>query len=161
MSICYYIGVDPGASGSIVCINERGVPLLLMPLKNMTDTDIKENLELLMQLSLPLNGVLERVHSMPKQGVSSTFKFGSSFGALGAHLVWAGVRFELVTPHKWQGDLSCRSRGDKNVTKRKAQQLFPNTKITHAIADGLLLAEWGRRFGAWGEDDRNRLANTG
>lgn len=161
MSTCYYVGVDPGASGSICTINERGTPIMLIPLKNMTDDDIRENLEVLMQLNLPLNGVIERVHAMPKQGVSSTFKFGTSFGALRAHMTWAGVRREFVTPHKWQSDLGCRSRGDKNVTKRAAQQLFPRTKVTHAIADGLLLAEWGRRFGAWGEADRDRLANTG
>jgi hypothetical protein len=37
------------------------------------------------------------------------------------------------------------SKGDKNVTKRRAQQLFPQLKVTHAIADALLIAEYGRR----------------
>ena len=36
--------------------------------------------------------------------------------------------------------------GDKNVTKRKAQELWPNIKITHAFADALLLGEFGRLF---------------
>jgi hypothetical protein len=37
------------------------------------------------------------------------------------------------------------TKGDKNITKRKAQELFPEIKITHAIADSLLIAEYGRR----------------
>jgi len=35
--------------------------------------------------------------------------------------------------------------GDKNVSKRRAQELFPEIKITHAIADALLIAEYARR----------------
>jgi hypothetical protein len=38
------------------------------------------------------------------------------------------------------------TKGDKNITKRKAQELFPEIKITHAIADSLLIAEYGRRL---------------
>ena len=60
-------------------------------------------------------------------------------------LIAAGIPFETVTPAKWQGAMGCRTKGDKNVTKRKAQDLFPGVKVTHAIADALLIAEWGRR----------------
>ena len=90
--------------------------------------------------------VLEKVHAMPRQGVVSSFKFGESFGFCQGMLVAAGVRFELHTPQKWQKHMGCMSRGDKNVTKAKAQQLFPGTKITHAIADALLLADYARRI---------------
>jgi hypothetical protein len=152
MSERYFIGVDPGASGSICAINETAFPVLTLSLKDKTDHDIREALLLVVGAGLPMSGVLERVHAMPKQGVSSTFKFGASFGALGAHLVWAGVRFELVTPHKWQASLGCLSRGNKNVTKRKAQEMFPTVRVTHAIADGLLLAVYALRFGTWKEE---------
>jgi hypothetical protein len=37
------------------------------------------------------------------------------------------------------------SAGNKNVTKTRAAQLFPGVKMTHAIADALLIAEYGRR----------------
>lgn len=152
MSKRYFIGVDPGASGSICAINESAFPVLTFALKDRTDVDIKEALTMMMGAELPMSGVLERVHAMPKQGVSSTFKFGSSFGSLGAHLVWAGIRFELVSPHKWQQSLGCLSRGNKNVTKRKAQEMFPTLRVTHAIADGLLLALYALNFGTWKED---------
>jgi len=40
--------------------------------------------------------------------------------------------------------LGCLSKGDKNVTKAKAQEQFPNIKVTHATADALLIALYGR-----------------
>jgi hypothetical protein len=53
--------------------------------------------------------------------------------------------FEEVSPQKWQKAMGCMTKGDKNVSKAKAQQLFPQLKITHAIADALLIAEYARR----------------
>ena len=83
---------------------------------------------------------------MPKQGVSSTFKFGVGFGFLVGCLTALKIPFEFVTLQKWQKALSCQSHGDKNVTKQKAQQLFPQIKVIHANADALLIAEYGRRI---------------
>jgi hypothetical protein len=61
---------------------------------------------------------------------------------------------EYVTPQKWQKEfgLIVTGRGlgqddtaKKNRNKARAQELFPGIKITHAIADALLIAEYGRR----------------
>ena len=41
--------------------------------------------------------------------------------------------------------MKCLTKGDKNVSKRKAQELFPGLKITHKIADALVLAKYGQR----------------
>lgn len=41
--------------------------------------------------------------------------------------------------------MGCLTNGDKNITKQRAQQLFPSAKVTHKIADALLLAEYCRR----------------
>jgi hypothetical protein len=38
------------------------------------------------------------------------------------------------------------TKGDKNVTKRMAQQLYPDIKITHANADALLIHEYGKQI---------------
>jgi hypothetical protein len=42
--------------------------------------------------------------------------------------------------------MGCLTKGDKNVSKRKAQELFPSTKVTHAIADSMLIAAYGRKM---------------
>ena len=45
------------------------------------------------------------------------------------------------------GDLVAVYDIDKNVTKNRAQQLWPTIKVTHAIADALLLGEYCRLHG--------------
>jgi len=89
--------------------------------------------------------VLEKVHATPQMGVTSAFSFGGAYRACRMALTASQTPFDEISPFKWQRRLECLSGGDKNVTKARAQQLFPDVKVTHAIADALLLAEWGRR----------------
>ena len=89
--------------------------------------------------------MIEKVHSMPKQGVKSSFTFGQGYGFLLGCLTALEIPFEYVTPQKWQRYLGCLSKGDKNVTKQKAQELFPHLEITHATADALLIGEYLKR----------------
>lgn len=135
-----YIGIDPGKSGAIAAI--CGESITTIRLKE-TEADVSDWLASI--AGEDCFAILESVHAMPKQGVSSTFKFGQSFGFLRGILIAHKVPFETVTPQKWQQTLSCRSKGDKNVTKAKAQELFPSQKVVHATADALLLAEYCRR----------------
>lgn len=93
--------------------------------------------------------LLEKVNAMPGQGISSTFKFGTSYGALRMLLTCLEVAWEPVTPGVWQRAMGCLTGGDKRVTKARAQQLFPKIKVVNDIADALLLAELARR--RWAE----------
>jgi crossover junction endodeoxyribonuclease RuvC len=138
-----HIGIDPGASGAIAWIDGEGAHSV--KLKTMTERDVFDLLTSIRVNATEVFATLEAVHAMPRQGVASTFKFGMSYGGLRMALVAACIPFETVTPAKWQGAMSCRTKGDKNVTKRRAQELFPTLKITHANADALLIAEHGRR----------------
>ena len=90
---------------------------------------------------------IEKVHAMPKQGVSSTFTFGRGYGQLEMACAWAKIPVTRVTPATWQRSLGCLSKGDKNVTKARAQELYPQIKMTHAIADALLIATYGIQTG--------------
>jgi hypothetical protein len=147
--LCYFIGLDPGQSGGIARLIYQGSILVdtqAIPLKDKTERDIYEIIdEFAFVNDHNTHAVLEQVNSMPKQGVSSSFKFGRNYGMLEMVLVCTHIPYQLVRPAIWQGLLKCRSGGDKNVTKKAAQQLFPKVKITHAIADALLLAEYCRR----------------
>jgi len=60
-------------------------------------------------------------------------------------LTAAGIPFERVRPQVWQKELSCLTGGDKNVSKRRAQELFPHLKVIHATADALLIAHYGTK----------------
>ena len=142
----YIIGLDPGANGAAVLLREDGT-VDIAQFSKMTQADIAETLsEWTMDTETGYHAYLEQVHAMPKQGVSSTFKFGMGFGFLVGCLTALKIPFEYVTPNTWQKYLSCQSKGDKNVTKQKAQQLFPNERVIHATADALLIAEFGRRI---------------
>lgn len=140
-----YVGIDPGQSGGIAVIFPDGnATAWKMP---ETDKDIWEALTGWPAEAGEIFALIETVHAMPKQGVASTFKFGMGYGALRMALIASGIRHEGVRPQAWQKELGCLTGGDKNVSKARAQQLFPSLKITHALADALLIAEYARRKG--------------
>lgn len=137
------LGIDPGQSGAIAMLRGSPVEGIGFAKLDLTEKDISDYFA---YQDKPSFAYIEKVHSMPKQGVASSFKFGKNYGFLRGCLIALGIPFEEVTPQAWQKAMGCMSRGDKNVTKAKAQQLFPDIKITHAIADALLIAEYGRRI---------------
>jgi Holliday junction resolvasome RuvABC endonuclease subunit len=154
-----YIGVDPGMSGAIVVLRDGRASFV----KNSeTPHDIAHFLRVWLAdmdtLGIPYYALIERVNAMPKQGVSSTFKFGQSYGMLRGFLVALSIPFEEVSPVKWQTAMGCRTGGDKNISKARAQQLFPNIKVTHAIADALLIAEHCRRVVGARSNEESRNA---
>ena len=138
-----FIGVDPGLSGAIAAIKD-GVAKIKVCRCDTTETDLAN---FLLDLSWKGNcwAFIERVSAMPGNGVSSMFKFGRSYGFLRGILIATGISFEEVNPVKWQSVMGCRTKGDKNVSKARAQQLFPAEKIIHANADAILIAEYCRR----------------
>ena len=137
------VGIDPGKSGGMAYIDMRDNSYAAIKMPD-TERDIIDELRTLLSIGKPVV-YLEKVHSMPKQGVKSSFTFGQGYGFLRGSILGNEVRLENVRPQTWQKCLGCMSKGDKNVTKAKAQELFPDLKITHAIADALLIAEFGKR----------------
>jgi crossover junction endodeoxyribonuclease RuvC len=144
------IGIDPGTNGGIAWITD-GKPCV----EKMPDT-LQDLWELIQNIravsSLPLGigetkamAYIEQVHSSPQMGVKSAFTFGNGFGHLEMALTAAGIPFTRIRPQVWQKELGCLTKGDKNVTKRKAQELFPSLKVTHATADALLIAKYGTK----------------
>lgn len=135
-----YLGVDPGKSGAISIISPDAV--LSYKLDN-TETDVwnwlNENVDLLHSVA-----TIENVHSMPQQSSQSGFTFGKNFGFLIGILTASSIPYKFVTPQKWQKGMQCLTGGDKNVSKAAAQRLWPRVKMTHAIADSMLIAEYGR-----------------
>ena len=138
------MGIDPGKSGGVALLTPDGSLVYVEKFNNKTLTDLIEVFQT-MVYQYNCFCYIENVHAMPKQGVVSVFKFGQNYGSLLTFLTCFKIPYEKVTPAKWQRALGCLSGGDKNVTKAKAQELFPGFKITHAIADSLLIAEYGRR----------------
>lgn len=143
-----YIGIDPGINGGIATINNNFVQAYKMPqtIRDLWELihEIKSTAEL---ENYSITAALESVWSSPQMGVKSAFTFGNGFGHLEMALTALGVPYERVRPAMWQKAMGCMTKGDKNVSKRRAQELFPAIKVTHAIADALLIAEFARRAG--------------
>jgi crossover junction endodeoxyribonuclease RuvC len=135
------MGIDPGNSGAISHLDMISGNIEVFTLSH-TEADIYDFVNNHKESCF---GYLEKVHSMPKQGVVSSFTFGKNFGFLIGLLTALEIPYEFVTPQTWQKNIGCLSKGNKNITKAAAQRLFPKIKITHAIADSILIAEYGRR----------------
>jgi hypothetical protein len=135
------IGIDPGTNGGIAWITD-GNPCV----EKMPDT-LQDLWELFRDISSEgeCHAYLEQVHSSPQMGVVSAFTFGNGFGHLEMALTAAAIPFTRVRPQVWQKELGCLTKGDKNISKRKAQELFPSMKVNHATADSLLIATYGTR----------------
>ena len=136
-----YIGIDPGKSGS-VAFNHKGSVWTVSFKESLADVSdaIRDAV-----ISNSCLAMIEQVHSSPQMGVKSAFSFGQSFGQIEGILTAFKIPFDRVRPQVWQKALGCLTKGDKNITKRKAQELFPDIKITHANADALLISEYNRR----------------
>lgn len=143
-----YLGIDPGASGHIVAIDASGAYIDVIQLSD-TERTIWEGLQEWTSAN-DARATVEQVHSMPGQGVASTFKFGQGYGFIRGLLVASCVPHEYVTPRKWQAAFGIAPKSGKEGNLSAAQQLYPDVRMSktgkaNAFYDALLLAEYGRR----------------
>lgn len=148
-----FIGIDPGITGAIASISPSGIEFVDCPSikqngKNRPNSTLMA--AELKRLALPDSiAIIEIVHAMPGQGVSSMFTFGMGYGIWLGLLSGLGIPFEMITPQTWKKHFGVG--GDKEASRNIALQLFPSTtndlklKKHHGRAEALLLAEYLRR----------------
>lgn len=146
-----YIGVDPGSvSGALGALDDQGnyleafdiehrdkhILALVFKSRILSIVDPKEGAEICM----------EQVHSMPNQGVSSTFAFGRAVGVISAVCELTRYPVHLVTPQRWKKHFHLSA--DKNESLDMARYLWPEAKLKlkkHGNkAEALLIAEYLR-----------------
>ena len=95
---------------------------------------------------------IEKVHAMPKQGVSSSFNFGMGYGAWHGIIAAMQLPVTFVTPQAWMKVmLQGMAKGDKQAGRLRALQLFPylaeelKLKKHDGRGDALCIGEYGRR----------------
>ena len=157
------LGIDPGKTGGIVLVDEAGriVRQQIMPAGAKT-WDLPELRTMLGALtsgdfSGPMTCYLERVATMPGQGISSAFTFGKSVGYVEMALVAAGIPYQEVTPQSWTKIMHeglSKELPAKERSAVAARRLFPghsflatakSTKPHEGLIDAALIAEYGRR----------------
>lgn len=152
------VGIDPGLTGAIAVINSKGsITLHDCPTLSIGKKTVYYPLgmvTLLKNCQQEDNQVyvaIEKVHSMPGQGVSSTFMFGEGFGLWLGILAALDIPHELITPQAWKKGMMDGQTKDKDASRLVAVRLFPSAaeqmklKKHHGRADALLLAEFARR----------------
>lgn len=143
-----YLGVDIGVNGGIVALSETGSVISAFKTPE-TRAEFIEKLKPFGEV--PSFCILERVHSHPKNGAKANFSFGATTERTLFTLEISKIPFQEVTPQTWmktymlKKEKSETSAQWKNRLKARAQQLFPNEKITLALSDAFLMAEFCRR----------------
>ena len=145
-------GIDPGLSGAISFIDGDKVEVYDMPTITVTKGKKKVrsvNIPLLHEMLAGMNPkvvVLEQVHAMPGQGVTSMFRFGEAYGIVQAVVACCGYPLELVTPQKWKKAMGLSK--DKGASRLLATRYYPDyaDKWARAKDDGraeaVLIARW-------------------
>lgn len=93
----------------------------------------------------PREAIIELVSAMPRQGVTSSFRFGLGVGILRGVLLSAGVPLYQVTAAKWKRYFALDNDGEKS--RAMAIRIWPTCeKLTrkkdHGRAEALLLARY-------------------
>ncbi len=144
-----YLGIDPGITGAWAALNTQGdyVACGDMPTKDgrVVASALKESI---LNSINPIDGaciVIEKVHAMPNQGVTSMFNFGYTCGTICAVAEMLPFPVSFVTPQNWK-----KYHGLIGTTKvaslLKARLLWPNAPLKlakhHGRADALLIAAY-------------------
>ena len=175
------IGIDPGKSGAIALVHDRAAIWvkscpIIKPKKGKSQYDERAMAKIISDetdgefIMNPLTTrrgipapridlvVIESVHAMPGQGVSSMFNFGMGFGIWLGILASKSIPYELVTPQRWKKDMLADIPGDDKKARSviAAKRMFPDLefplKKDHDKAEAVLLAAWGTR--KYGRQDR-------
>jgi crossover junction endodeoxyribonuclease RuvC len=144
------LGVDPGLSGALAWLNDGElIEAVDMPVVagSVNAPAFSEWLDEHSYLR-PDMAVVEKVHSMPGQGVASTFKFGASYGCVLGILGVSGIRVEHVTPNQWKKHFNLIGK-EKDESRKFALDRWPtqsglfSRKKDHGRADAALIGLWG------------------
>jgi hypothetical protein len=73
------------------------------------------------------HAIVERVSSMPKQGIASAFQFGVGFGSILSVLQALRLPITFVTPAVWKGSYGL-GKG-KHASLHKARLLYPAAEL--------------------------------
>jgi crossover junction endodeoxyribonuclease RuvC len=157
-----FLGVDPGIDGAIVVLDEKGfVAAAKFPTvwgkvgkKNRREYLLPDLVELFSKFNCDETyACIEKVNSMPGQGVVSMFTFGYGYGLLRMALASRGLSTEVVTPQSWKKYfMQGFTREDKKASLLALSRIDPKvySLLTkefgkdHNICDAYFLARFIR-----------------
>jgi crossover junction endodeoxyribonuclease RuvC len=142
-----FAAVDPGVVHAAVAVFHDGTPVFVDDIRTVNGMLDSTAFAHALQDMKVEHMVVENVHSMPKQGLSSTFKFGMGVGII--HGVAGALRLPLtlVTPSQWKAHHGLKGP-DKEAARALAIRRWPDhnrrleRKKDADRAEALLIGDW-------------------
>ena len=140
------VGVDPGVNGGVSFFHKDWIHVATLPQNAL---DLLELIDEYTRMEESSVIYLEQIY-LPA-GKAGALGFASGWGKCIAVAEILGMNLIKVRPQEWMKTLNCLTRGNKNVTKLKAGEIFGNVKyddgkkipITHWSSDSLLIGYFG------------------
>jgi crossover junction endodeoxyribonuclease RuvC len=142
-----FAAIDPGAVHAAIAVFHDSVPVFVDDIRTVNGMlDATAFAHALEDMKVQ-RMVVEHVHSMPRQGLSSTFNFGQGVGII--HGVAGALRLPvtLVAPTQWKGYHLLRGP-DKEASRALAIRKWPehnrhlDRKKDADRAEALLIGDW-------------------
>jgi hypothetical protein len=143
-----FAAIDPGAVHAAIAVFHDDVPMFVDDIRTVNGMLDSTALAHALSDMRVQDLVVENVHAMPKQGVSSTFKFGMGVGII--HGVAGALRLPLtlVTPTQWKAFHKLSSINPKEASRQLAIRKWPahnhhlSRKKDGDRAEALLIGDW-------------------
>lgn len=148
-----YLAIDPGSvSGAYAAIDHNNTFIGCGDIPNKGGCVLPKLLSIKLQELIPKHDsceiIIENVHAMPKQGVSSTFNFGRAYGVIEAVANMTAYPVHFVSAQCWKKHHGLIGK-PKTASVDLARSIWPsaplNLKRHHGRADALLMALYGLR----------------
>jgi|2_EtaG_2_1085320.scaffolds.fasta_scaffold00586_16 crossover junction endodeoxyribonuclease RuvC len=149
-------GIDPGINGGVSAINGDGKLILGLRMPTVKiSSGVKSSkkkkivnamaLHEVFQQCLPNVIIIEAVHAMPAQGVTSSFSFGRAAGAVEAAAMISYADVTWVTPRVWKRSYGLDS--DKEKSTALATKIFGTDEpwrknVENGVAEAALIARY-------------------
>ena len=150
-----YVGIDPGQKGGIAVlrVDKDNGNVYQAETYPFSQDKLKElSYSLSREWEDNVLCFVEKVGAMPKQGVTSMFNFGVSFGYIQGVIEAFEIPYELVSPQKWKKHFGLDN--DKSKSIAKCKHLFPSVSLlptercrkdSDGMAEALLIALYAKR----------------
>ena len=153
-----FYGIDPGKKGGIAKIDTDGDLLFFkpMPCHPYGYLDVPELVKILFGQFGPIiddHYAIERAQAMPRQGISSTFKYATDYGRIRGVIESRAPaeKVHLPRPQTWKVVLE--TGRDKQAAINLVESVYPDInlilpgkRVKHdGCADAISIALWCRR----------------
>ena len=161
MSDLATVGIDPGMDGAIALVlNDKLIEVIDMPtferkIGKKTTREINPHIVAAEIKGLVLACaeaepfiIIEKVHSMPGQGVASSFAFGRGVGIIEGVVAALGLPLGYSTPQQWKKRAGLVNQ-PKGASRQTATNLWPDFADEFRLvkhdgrADAALIARYG------------------